>query len=78
MPMAGAAGRDRVRPWSNVQSVERGQVDDHAGLPLNGPIIPLSDDAGDLPIRALGSYSRQDAKRKVEQLHAFTAQNGHP
>lgn len=69
----GFDSRDRVTPWSNVQSVECTQVDVRAGLPLYGPVIHLGGDAGDLPIRALGSYSRQDAERKVEQLRAFIA-----
>ena len=60
--------RDHFISWSDVQSVECAQIDERAGLPLYGPVIQLSDDSGALPIRSLGSYSRQDAERKVKTM----------
>jgi hypothetical protein len=70
--------RDRVTPLGSVHSVECAQTDIRAGLPLYGPLIHLGGDLGDLPIRALGSYSRQDAERKVERLRTFIAHDAHP
>jgi hypothetical protein len=47
------------------------------GLPLYAPVISVGDNGDGLPIRALGSYSRSDAERKVEQLRAFMAGDLH-
>jgi hypothetical protein len=63
--------RDQVTPWSKVQSVDCVHVDVRGGLPLYAPVICLSDDADVIQVRALGSYSRQDAERKAEQLRNF-------
>jgi hypothetical protein len=63
----GFDSRDKVTPWSAIQSVECAQVDVRGGLPLYAPVLHL--DAGVvMPLSALGSYSRQDAERKVEQI----------
>ena len=63
----GFDSRDKVTPWSAIQSVDCAQVDVRAGLPLYAPVLRLGDDDA-MPLSALGSYSRQDAERKVEQL----------
>ncbi|WP_436532947.1 hypothetical protein [Actinoplanes sp. HUAS TT8] len=68
--------RDDLIPWSSVRSVECAQIDERSGLPLYGPVLDLGDDAGVLPIRLLGSYSRRDAERKAEKLRAFAVSNG--
>ncbi|MEV4539274.1 PH domain-containing protein [Asanoa sp. NPDC049518] len=65
----GFDSRDKVTPWSAIQSVDCAQVDVRAGLPLYAPVLRLGDDAdAAIPLSALGSYSRQDAERKVQQL----------
>jgi len=65
----GFDSRDKVTPWSAIQSVDCAQVDVRAGLPLYAPVLRLGDDAdAAIPLSALGSYSRQDAEGKVEQL----------
>lgn len=66
----GLDSRDRVIPWSEVTSVECAQIDVRSGLPLYGPVIVFGDCGEALPIRALGSYSRQDADRKVDRLRS--------
>jgi hypothetical protein len=63
--------RDQVTPWSGVQSVDCVQVDVREGLPLYAPVICLDDDADVLEVRALGSFSRQDAERNAKQLRSF-------
>jgi len=60
--------RDQVTPWSDITSIDCEQVDVRAGLPLYAPVLRLSDEADVIPVTALGSYSQQDAERKVEQL----------
>lgn len=68
--------RDHLVPWSSVRSVECAQIDERLGLPLYGPILELGDGSGVLPIRALGSCSRQDAERKADRLRAFIISDG--
>jgi hypothetical protein len=63
----GFDSRDKVTPWSAIQSVECAQVDVRGGLPLYAPVLRLGDDAA-MPLSALGSYSRQGAERKAEQM----------
>lgn len=65
--------RDRVVSWDRAQSVECASVDARANLPIYAPVIHLAYDAGNLPIRALGSYRRQDAECTVDQLRSFLA-----
>ncbi|WP_158609992.1 PH domain-containing protein [Micromonospora musae] len=61
--------RDKFTPWSAIQSVDCSQIDVRGGLPLYAPVLRLSDDSDAvIPLSALGSYSRQGAERKVEQL----------
>ncbi|WP_433353262.1 PH domain-containing protein [Micromonospora saelicesensis] len=67
----GFDSRDQVIPWSAIQSVDCVQIDVRRGLPLYAPVLRLGDDA--MPLSALGSYSRQDAERKVEQLRSLKA-----
>ena len=67
----GFDSRDRVKPWSAIQSVDCTQIDVRGGLPLYAPVLRLGDDA--MPLSALGSYSRQDTERKVEQLRSLKA-----
>ncbi|MEU8404973.1 PH domain-containing protein [Micromonospora sp. NPDC048842] len=67
----GFDSRDQVTPWSAIQSVDCEQIDIRAGLPLYAPVLHLGDDA--MPLSALGSYSRQDAERKVAQLRSLKA-----
>ncbi|WP_430495988.1 PH domain-containing protein [Micromonospora trifolii] len=69
----GFDSRDQVTPWSAIQSVDCVQIDVRGGLPLYAPVLRLGDDAGAMPLSALGSYSRQDAERKVEQLRSLKA-----
>lgn len=65
----GFDSRDKVTPWSAIESIDCAQVDVRGGLPLYAPVIRLGDDADAvIPLSALGSYSRQDAERKVEQI----------
>jgi hypothetical protein len=65
----GFDSRDKATPWSAIQSIDCAQVDVRAGLPLYAPVLRLGDDAdAAIALSALGSYSRQDAERKVEQL----------
>ncbi|MEU5872530.1 hypothetical protein AB0A73_13360 [Glycomyces sp. NPDC047369] len=44
-------------------------------MPLYAPVLHLGDD--NMPLSALGSYSRQDAERKVEQLQSLKASAAH-
>lgn len=68
----GFDSRDKVTPWSEVQSVDCAQIDVRGGLPLYAPVIRLGDGAdAAMPLPALGSYSRQDAERKVEHLRSL-------
>lgn len=67
----GFDSRDQVTPWSAIQSVDCVQIDVRGGLPLYAPVLRLGDDA--MPLSALGSYSRQDAERKVAQLRSLKA-----
>ena len=67
----GFDSRDRVKPWSAIQSVDCIQVGVRAGLPLYAPVLRLADDAEAMPLSTLGSYSRQDTERKVEQLRSL-------
>ncbi|MEU4532900.1 PH domain-containing protein [Micromonospora ureilytica] len=69
----GFDSRDQVTPWSAIQSVDCLQIDVRGGLPLYAPVLRHGDDAGAMPLSALGSYSRQDAERKVEQLRSLKA-----
>jgi hypothetical protein len=66
----GFDSRDKVTPWSAIQSVDCAQIDVRGGLPLYAPVLRLGDDAA-MPLSALGSYSRQDAERKVEQMRSL-------
>lgn len=65
----GFDSRDVVTPWPAVQAVDCEQVDARAGLPLYAPVLRLAD--GPVPVKALGSYSRDDAEQKAERLRAF-------
>ncbi|WP_165947188.1 PH domain-containing protein [Micromonospora sp. 15K316] len=67
----GFDSRDTVTPWSAIRSVDRAQIGVRGGLPLYAPVLRLGDDADAMPLPALGSYSRQDAERKVEQLRSL-------
>jgi hypothetical protein len=69
----GFDSRDRVKPWSAIESVDCMQIDVRGGLPLYAPVLRLGDDADAMPLSALGSYSRQDTERKVEQLRSLKA-----
>jgi hypothetical protein len=69
----GFDSRDQITPWSAIQSVDCLQIDVRGGLPLYAPVLRLGDDADAMPLSALGSYSRQDAERKVEQLRSLKA-----
>lgn len=69
----GFDSRDRVTPGSSIQSVDCMQIDVRGGLPLYAPVLRLGGDADAMPLLALGSYSRQDAERKVEQLRSLKA-----
>ncbi|WP_410821015.1 PH domain-containing protein [Micromonospora sp. 050-3] len=71
--LRGFDSRDQVTPWSAIQAVDCVQIDVRGGLPLYAPVLRLSDEAGSTPLSALGSYLRQDADRKVEQLRSFKA-----
>lgn len=61
--------RDKVTPWSEVQAVDCEQVDVRAGMPLYAPVIRLAADT--VAVKALGSYVRDDAERKAEQLRSL-------
>jgi hypothetical protein len=65
--------RDQVTPWSAIRSVDCVQIDVRGGLPLYVPVLRLGDAAAAMPLSALGSYLRQDAERKVEQLRSLKA-----
>ncbi|GIF99532.1 PH domain-containing protein [Catellatospora citrea] len=65
----GFDSRDVVTPWHAVQAVDCEQVDTRAGQPLYAPVLRLAD--GPVPVKALGSYSRDDAERKTAELRAF-------
>jgi hypothetical protein len=68
----GFDSRDKVTPWSAIQSVDCAQIDVRGDLPLYAPVLRLGDDAdAAMPLSALGSYSRQDAERKVEQMRSL-------
>ena len=68
----GFDSRDKVTPWSAIQSIDCAQIDIRGGLPLYAPVLRLGDDAdAAMPLSALGSYSRQDAERKVEQMRSL-------
>ncbi|QGN48050.1 hypothetical protein GKC29_15170 [Micromonospora sp. WMMC415] len=69
----GFDSRDQVTPWSAIQSVDCVQIDERGGFPLYAPVLRLGDEAGAMALSALGSYLRQDAERKVEQLRSFKA-----
>lgn len=69
----GFDSRDQFTPWSSIQSVDCMQVDVRGGLPLYAPVLRLGGDADAMPLSALGSYSRQDAERKVEELRSLKA-----
>ncbi|MDG4780715.1 hypothetical protein O7614_13800 [Micromonospora sp. WMMD961] len=47
------------------------QIDVRGGLPLYAPVLRLGDDADAMPLSTLGSYSRQDAERVIEQLRSL-------
>ena len=49
------------------------QIGVRGGLPLYAPVLRLGDDSEAMPLPALGSYSRQNAERKVEQLRNLKA-----
>jgi hypothetical protein len=53
-----------------VRAIECDEVDARAGLPIYGPVIHLNEDDV-LPVRALGSYRRLDAERKVAELRSY-------
>ena len=63
----GFDSRDRVTQWGDVLGIEVLEVDSRAGRPVYAPVIELADDNA-LPIKPLGSYSREDAERKAELL----------
>jgi hypothetical protein len=69
----GFDSRDQVTPWSRVRSIDCAQIDVRGGMPLYAPVLHLGDDADDMPIPALGSYSINDVGRKVEQLRTLKA-----
>ena len=65
----GFDSRDQVTPWTAIQSIDCAQIDVRGGLPLYAPVLRLGDDAdAAIALSALGSYSRQDAERKAEQI----------
>ncbi|MGC5053931.1 PH domain-containing protein [Micromonospora sp. DT48] len=70
--------RDRVIPWNSLQSVDCMQVGVRAGMPLYAPVLHLGSDVDAVPLSALGSYSRQDVERKVEELQGLADGTGHP
>ncbi|MBV1855995.1 hypothetical protein [Catellatospora tritici] len=63
--------RDDITPWQDVLSIECAQMDARAGLPIYGPVLLVGDPATALPIRPLGTYSRQDAERRTAQLRSL-------
>lgn len=69
----GFDSRDSVTRWSEVQSIDCEQVDVRGGLPLFAPVLSLGEGSSLLPMPVLGSYSRQDAERKVAQLRRLKA-----
>lgn len=60
--------RDQVTPWTAIQAIDCVQVDVRAGIPVYAPVLRLGDQADPMPLLALGSYSRHDVERRVEQL----------
>ncbi|MEV6350107.1 hypothetical protein [Actinoplanes sp. NPDC051851] len=67
----GFDSRDQVVPWTAVEAIECGPVDERAGLTIHAPVLRLVQASGDvsvMPLVLLGSYSPRGAERRRQQL----------